>query len=513
MAEFLESHGEQERELNYPLLAYHWDRGDNHRNALDYYERTGASSLRKGANLEAIEAHSRSLELFARHREELADIGILRRSQWLLEIAQAEEALSNFDEAEKRLYQALDLLDVRVGSGTVGRMTALAWEAAKQVVHIVLPALVRAPQDDAEKARLAQASRTAALIGEIYYFQGNLSGFPLLNLMAINLGEKSGEPLIAGLAYSNLGYLVGTLRLRRLARRYFDRARTAEDLEAHPQLVAPPYVLELHEMGPGHLIAVALAESVLALTFGELAEAQEIVSIGLARCVKLGDKYSAGIALAVRGFVHYSSGQIEDARIDYNQLLTSARQRVNREHEGWATSFSIPVLLAQGKVDEARKMAAEAIAILDDVDRLTVPIIHGTRSQVLLETGQAREARASAELASKGFDSSPFFIYVVGFAGTLDTMLRLIEADREISSAEASTLVAEARAVVRKLRRFARILPFARPKYWLFKGMAGELGGPPVQGVAFVPQGSDAGAIERLPLGRGPTPPRDGTDH
>ena len=477
VAGFLESHGEQERELNYPLLAYHWDRAENHRNALGYYERTGASSLRKGANLEAIQAHSRSLELFARHREELADIDVLRRSQWHLEIAQAEEALSNFDEAEKRLYQALDLLDVKVGSGTVGRMTALAWEAAKQVVHIVLPALIRAPQDDAEKARLAQASRVAALIGEIYYFQGNLSGFPLLNLMAINLGEKSGEPLIAGLAYSNLGYLVGTLRLRRLARRYFDRARTAEDLEAHPQLVAPPYVLELHEMGPGHLIAVALAESVLALTFGELAEAQEIVSVGLARCVKLGDKYSAGIALAVRGFVHYSSGQIEDARIDYNQLLTSARQRVNREHEGWATSFSIPVLLAQGKVDEARKMAAEAIAILDDVDRLTVPIVHGTRSQVLLETGQAREARASAELASKGFDSSPFFIYVVGFAGTLDTMLRLIEADREVSSAEASTLVAEARAVVRKLRRFARILPFARPKYWLFKGMLESLEG------------------------------------
>ena len=66
---------------------------------------------------------------------------------------------------------------------------------------------------------------------------------------------------------------------------------------------------------------------------------------------------------------------------------------------------------------------------------------------------------------------------MVGFAGTLDTMLRLIEADREVSSAEASTLVAEARAVVRKLRRFARILPFARPKYWLFKGMLESLEG------------------------------------
>ena len=122
-------------------------------------------------------------------------------------------------------------------------------------------------------------------------------------------------------------------------------------------------------------------------------------------------------------------------------------------------------------------MAAAAISILDDVDKLTVPIIHGTRSQVLLETGQPREARASAELASKGFDSSPFFIYLVGFAGTLDTMLRLIEPDQEISAADASMLVAETRAIVRKLRRFARILPFARPKYWLFKGRLESLEG------------------------------------
>lgn len=475
VARFFESRGEQEREQNYALLAYHWDRGDDHRNALTYYERSGASSLRKGANREAIDAHTRSLELVAQHRAELGDIDVLRRSQWHVEIAQAYEALSNFDEAEKSLYQALDLLGVAIAARPLGRMGSLMWETAKQIGHIVLPGLVSTPDNDADKARLAQISRIAALIGEIYYFQGDLSGFPLLNLIAINLGEKSGEPLVAGLAYSNLGYLVGTLRLRRLANRYFERARSAQDLETHPQLVATPYVLELQEMGPGHLIAVALSESVLALTFGEWRKAGEIVTEGLDRCVRLGDKYSAGIALAVRGFVHYSSGQIEDARIDYNQLLASARQRANREHEGWATSFSIPVLIAQEKLDEARQMAAAAVGILDDVDSLTVPIIHGTRSQVLFETGQMREARASAQLAMNAFDSSPFFIYLVGFAGMIDTMLRLVEADDH--SMERSELIAEAKAGLTKLKRFARWLPFARAKYWLLRGRLESLEG------------------------------------
>lgn len=476
VADFLESRGEQEREQNYALLAYHWDRAEDHHKALTYYEKTGASALRKGANLEAIEAHARSLDLVAHHRDEFVDIDVLRRSQWHLEIAQAYEALSNFDAAERSLYQALDLLRMRVPPRKLGRLSRLGWEGAKQLAHILLPALVRPPNPE-ERARLAQASRVAAVIGEIYYFQGDLTGFPLLNLMAINLGEKSGEPLVAGLAYSNLGYLVGTLRLRRLARRYFDRARAAEDLETHPQLVAMPYVLELQEMGPGHLIAVALSESVLALTFGRWTEALEIVTEGLARCVKLGDKYSAGIALAVRGFVHYSSGQLEDARIDYNQLLASARQRANREHEGWATAFSVPVLIAQGRVDEAREMTAAAMAILDEVDSITVPIIHGTRSQVLLATGQVREAQASAERAARSFDSSPFFIYLVGFAGMLDTMLRMIETEAEIPFTERRKLVAEIRSGLKKLRRFARLLPFARPKYWLFRGRLEDLEG------------------------------------
>ena len=475
VATFLESRGEQEREENYSLLAYHWDRADDHHKALTYYEMTGANSLRKGANREAIEAHSRSIELVTRHGGELGDVDVLRRSQWQIEIAQAYEALSNFDEAKKSLYQALDLLGVNLASRPTGEIISLGWEALKQITHIVLPVLVRPPETDLAKARLAQMSRIAALLGEIYYFEGDLINFPLLNLIAINLGEKSGEPLVAGLAYSNVGYLVGTLRLRKLASRYFERARAAQDLETHPQLVATPYVLELQEMGPGHLIAVALAESVLALTFGEWSKAGQIVTDGLARCMRLGDKYSAGIALAVKGFVHYSSGEIEDARIDYNQLLTSARQRANREHEGWATSFSIPVLLALGKLDEAREMAAVAVGILDQVDSLTVPIIHGTRSQVLLETGQIREAHASAKLAMEGFDASPFFIYLVGFAGLLDTLLNLVEADA--GSTERSTLVAETRSGLKKLRRFARLLPFARPKYWLFRGRLERLEG------------------------------------
>ena len=477
VAHYLETMPDEPGEPLYALLAYHWDRGANRQKALAYYEMTGASALRKGANREAIDAHTRSLELAHQYPDEFPDVTRLRQSQWQLEIGQAYEALGNFDDAERSLYRALELTGVHVPATVAGRVGRLVWEAAKQVAHIVLPGAVRTPADADERVRLGQAARIAALIGEIYYFTGNLSGFPVLNLVAINLGEKSGEPLVAGLAYSSLGYLVGTLRMRRLSDRYFRMAREAEDLESHDQWTPTPYVLELEEMGPGHSIAAGLAESVLALTFDEWSRAREIVTDALERCDRLGDKYSAGIALAVRGFVSYCSGDIEEAHRDYDLLLASARQRANREHEAWATSFVIPLLLARDRLDEAREMASAAQAIVDDADTLTVPVIHGTRSQVELRHGRLVEARASAERALETIGGIPIFIYLAGFAGLLDTLLELwaLEDDRDSSDArELAKLTGDA---LRKMRGFARVLPFARPKYWLFRGRAERLQG------------------------------------
>jgi hypothetical protein len=162
---------------------------------------------------------------------------------------------------------------------------------------------------------------------------------------------------------------------------------------------------------------------------------------------------------------------------DYNQLLASARQRSNREHEGWATSFVIPVLLALDRLEDAQVMTGSAMSILDEVDPLTVPIIHGTRSQVQLRAGQTAEAEASAELALKSIDRTPIFIYLAAYAGLLDTLLELSAAENDRSSEHGRDLAKLTRQGLKKLRTFARILPFARPKYWLFKGREEHLTG------------------------------------
>jgi hypothetical protein len=117
------------------------------------------------------------------------------------------------------------------------------------------------------------------------------------------------------------------------------------------------------------------------------------------------------------------------------------------------------------------------MSILDEVDPLTVPIIHGTRSQVQLRAGQAAEAEASAGLALKAIDRTPIFIYLAAFAGLLDTLLELSAAVSDRSSEHARDLAKLTNQGLRKLRTFARILPFARPKYWLFRGRMEHLTG------------------------------------
>lgn len=477
VAAWIESQVEEPHEPPFALLAYHWDQSGDHTKALSYLEKSGASALRKGANREAIAFHSRSLDLVRENPEQFPEMTALRRSQWHVEIGQAHEALGEFSQAEKSLYSGLDLVGVHVPASKVGRSGRLLWEVLKQLVHIALPRAIRVPESDDEKACLGQASRMAALIGEIYYFTGNLLGFPVLNLVAINLGERAGEPLVAGLAYSSFGYLVGTLRMRRLANRYFRRARIAETWEVDPGLAPTPYALALHEMGPGHLIAVSLSESVLALTFAEWDRAREIVTAGLERSRRMGDNYSAGIALAVRGFGSYSTGHLEEALGDYNQLLASARERSNQEHEGWATSFVIPVLLAFNRLDDAQSMAVEAAAVMGGADPLTVPVIHGTRSQVQMRLGQTAQARSSAESALEAIDSTPIFIYLAGFAGMLDTLLELWASEGDPASPLAKDLAKLTKKGVGVMRTFAWLLPFARPKYRLFRGRMEHLKG------------------------------------
>lgn len=489
VAAWIESQVEEPHEPPYALLAYHWDQSGDHNKALTYLEKSGASALRKGANREAIVFHSRSLDLVRENPEQFPEVTDLRRSQWHVEIGQAHEALGEFDQAEKSLYRGLDLVGVQVPASKFGRSGRLLWEMLKQFVHVAIPWAIRVPGSVGEKARLAQASRVAALIGEIYYFTGNLLGFPVLNLVAINLGERAGEPLVAGLAYSSLGYLAGTLRMRRLANRYFGRARIAEEWEVDPRLAQSPYALDLQEMGPGHLIAVSLSESVLALTFDEWDRAREIVTDGLERSRRMGDNYSAGIALAVRGFGSYSTGHLEEALGDYNQLLASARERSNLEHQGWATSFVIPVLLAFNRLDDAQSMAAEAAAVIGGADPLTVPVIHGTTSQVQMRMGLTTQARSSAESALEAIDSTPIFIYLAGFAGMLDTFLELWASEGDPASPVARNLANLTKRGVRVMRTFAWLLPFARPKYRLFRGRMEHLMGKPAKAYRTLAKG------------------------
>ncbi|MBT8207638.1 MAG: AAA family ATPase, partial [Acidimicrobiia bacterium] len=256
VAEYLEGH--EPLNERYALLAHHWERADDPARAVSYLERAGGTAFSKGSNKEAISFHRKSLSLDAANGRFVTD---RQRADWYTQLGQAHEALGDLTEADTQLRAALHYLGFEPLNGTVRRVAGVLWGLLVQIVHILIPIVVRNPKTDEEAARLARAARVFALLGELSYFTVDLIGFPLYNLRAINLGEKSGHPVAAGVAYSSLGYLVGTLRLKRLARRYFRMARAAERFEAEREVTERVGSRSLADLGPGHLIAVALSES------------------------------------------------------------------------------------------------------------------------------------------------------------------------------------------------------------------------------------------------------------
>lgn len=465
VAEYLE--GNETLSARYALLAHHWERADDAGRAVSYLERAGGTAFSKGSNKEAIAFHRKSLSLDAANGKFVSD---RQRADWHTQLGQAHEALGDLAEAETQLRSALHYLGFEPLDGTVRKMAAVVWGLIVQVVHILIPISVKTPDSEEEAARLARAARVFALLGELSYFTVDLIGFPLYNLRAINLGEKSGHPVAAGVAYSSLGYLVGTLRLKRLARRYFRMARAAERFEAERDVTERVGSRSLADLGPGHLIAVALSESTYLLTFNRWKEGEPLVTDGIDRCARLGDHYSAEIGLAIRGFASHCTSAMDMAWKDYAQLLESSRSRDSKEHEGWAVALGIPVLLSMGRTQDAAALVFDADSLIEGADPLTVPIIYGTQAQYRLRVGDLRQARASADLALAAFDSTPIFIYLAGLTGMLETFTTL---ERETTDArDRKALRSQTRRGLRVLRTFASVLPFARPRYSLFKGIA-----------------------------------------
>jgi hypothetical protein len=480
-AEWYERRRESESSSTVPLatLAHHWEKAGDAVRALGYLEEAGRDARDEGANVEAIQFYRRAADIDSSGRP--AGVDDRRRSLWSSRIGEAMAAQGDFTGAESSYRASLSLLGYHPPKSPVGRVIRLAGEVIRQIFHLLGYRGRRA-----EKPGQIQAARLTSLLGEVYYFNLDLLGFPLVNLMSINLAEASGRPEVAGLAYSSLSYLAGVLRLDRLAQRYNRLAASAE--EKTTTAVSPGTAEWVSRPGSGHKVAAANSRAAYNLGSARWTEVYAALDEGIEACRRLRDDYTLGICLALRAYARSYTSPAPEAAADYRELLDSAVARSNTQHQAWALTYSIPVLLAAGNDAEALARLRQGQKVIDHSDLITPPVFRAMDARILADGPDPGPALDAAERALQDLSRIPAaFTSLAGYSALFEALAALSQ--RQLPAGGEQRLRKTNRKALARLGRYALVFPFARPRLALYKGQAAIRGGKLQRGFALLGRG------------------------
>ena len=461
LAEWYEAHRRMPED--YAILARHWAEAGDAARQIDYLEAAGTSALARGADEEAASLMEAALSVDANVETALPTVSDARRAFWHDELGEALTDQNRLEEGIGHFRTALGLLGHRVPRSSVGWVLRLVWEAITQSLHLIAPPRLRRRGD---AATLSQASWILSKLGETYYFKSQALPWTATVLAAVNRAERAGNEGLAGPAYSGLANLVGTMRLHRLARRYFRRSRGK--IDGQPTGTENPLVREaLPDRAWQYDLTATVSEAVYLRTVRRAVDVTPMLDGVVQQSRTFGQNQDLEICLAVRGFFHEVNGALRSARADFEELLISARRRGNAEHVVWGMALLVPLLLSLDHRDEALALDDEAAEAFSEDYALFGLVLHGSHVQALLARGLGVEALSPARQALRNLGVVPF-IHLPGLTAVAQACVEMLE------NAQGTALDKEIRSVgrraLRALRGYVRLYPFARARYELYFG-------------------------------------------
>jgi class 3 adenylate cyclase/tetratricopeptide (TPR) repeat protein len=462
LAEWYEA--QELRPDNYAVLARHWAEAGDPAREIEYLEAAGTHALAKGADEEAASLLQAALQLDEDLDPSPATLSDARRAFWHEELAEALADQNRLEEAIRHSSKALSLLrQPAVPENGLGWTARLLWEALVQIVHLIAPPRVVRRGD---AATMGQAAWTLSMLAETYYFKGEVLPWVATVLGAVNRAERAGNVGLAGPAYSGLANLVGTMRLHRLAARYFLRSRSP--IPDPPRGTDNPLLSGvLPDRDWQYDLTATVAEAVYLRTMNRTVDVTPMLDGVVQSSRTSGQNQDLEICLAARGFFNEVHGRLRPARADFEELLISARRRGNAEHVSWALALLVPTLLSLDRTAEALSGDEEAVEAFSDEFTLFALVFHGSHVQALVERGLDAEALALARRALKGLGVVPF-IHLSGLTALSQGCIAILE------RAQGTSLEKEAhdvsRRALRALRGYVRLYPFSRARYELYLG-------------------------------------------
>jgi tetratricopeptide (TPR) repeat protein len=351
--------------------------------------------------------------------------------------------------------------------------------AARQVVYLLFPDRHRSVTPETKEV-LQEAGLAGARQSQQYYFAGQV--LPMLSnaLLAVNLAERAEADLSVAVQYSQLGYLSGVVKLRRLSQAYFRRAR--ENGSRHNDLQG--------------LVAAVYQEVAYYVGEAKWADARRVGVTAMELAEQLGNPQELETTLTVLGHGDFCAG---DFTLNYRraeQLLESARARAHQQHVAWGLYSLGRNLLARGDVDGAIELFEEARPILAQLsDRGSSIICLGLLGLAYLRRREYSAARATADSALQLIRGLVPAVFPTGhgYAALAETYLGLMESPEQAKEVPR----AAAWEVCAYLWTYAALFPIGRPAAFVLTAQALRLSGRTAAARWFAKRGARiAGRLE-----------------
>jgi len=415
---------------------------------------------------------------------ERPDITRLQQAHWHRLLGEVFQQLGVAEAARDEFRRALGALGSRVPSSTSGWLMATAVHTTRRALRRLRPGGAVEPRPERRHRAWERAAVNCAILEVYWVLDEYLLALPTV-IWALNDAERAGDPQLLAMVQAGFGLAGETAGWHRTARRNVTAARAAAERIGDPLTACWVAILGgLHGLGIGDWAAV---------------ESGVANAVELARPAPLHRLTDQGVLIGA--VACYLSSRYPQAAAAAAQAMASGRERHDSVVQMWGLAVSMETALRVDPGDPALAgWLAEATRLLPKVARIDAARLHAAAARLHLIAGRPADAwravRAADALLGPRRSYEPYALEAL--AGMAEVCLTLIEhaaAGEEIDPAE---LRVTAAASLRRLRRYARTFPMARPRAYTCLGWQAWLDGR--AGVARRAWSRAIGAAERLQM-------------
>jgi DNA-binding SARP family transcriptional activator/predicted ATPase len=385
------------------------------------------------------------------------------RARWHRLLAEAHVQLGEMPPAREHFERSLALLGTPLPGSRTGWSDMLASQVLQRSLRRLRPGGV-AERTAAGRDRAAEPAAVCWQLEEVCWMLEDKAPLLPVAFWGLTLSERAGRPDLLMTSRAGLGNILTAAGHHRLARPHVRAAVDAVERADDPVAVVYTYILACL-----HWIAV-----------GDWAAADA----GLPRVLETGNRARlhrmVDQAVLLAGVCRYLTGRFEEAAAMSEDARVAARDR----HDPMAQLWGV-VLLAEARLrtDPGDQVLAATLKEGEALPAAGVPTIDAVRFHVAvarhhLAAGRPEEAwrsaRAAADLAGPEPSFHPYTLEA--HAGIPEVCLALLERGGA-PGVDAAELRATATAGLRRLERYARTFPMARPRARLCQGAWQELEG------------------------------------